>query len=626
MAGRRRCARHCSTKGTGELIAFNQTPQSGRSSGVSPSDMYACFLWKAMNPPQFYARDISSPVFDVCGTKWIISTCPDPEYPNCMSLFLCVANHDKILPGWSQFAQFTVSLINEDPMKSIHCDGFHRFSRSELDWGWKDFMTLKELVDGFMHKHGLEFKIQVQLIREKPNPNSSYILRSYRRELFREMGFEIEETCFNFFKEQKSRIIDSVTNIADFSSFGAFYASLEKGTRQKLSQERTDLICTSLVENLMQGEDTNTAVLIEVLYLGMEALVNAGNPNSQTTTSIHEDTLTSSVYVENGMFALADNIPRVVDSVLKTERPWRFERTLDLKERNHADDLEDEYTYEEEDIFSEIGRSIVQMFAVVHIFCENMYPEYLKHLSLKRQEELLQELEMDAEKNKQIQNHQKGKKDKKKNRKQKAKVNKLEVQGQQNDAGTDQVGEDIPQTSRLAISEKFLQEHKENYGSTPNTANPTNQLESEINSRSIDENDGTWTRKERKKSRATPHTCKQSRGSYQVRNNSSKEHMQKDYSLKKEPSGNSGGSRRIVEQCPPTENPKRNNIQISDALRTPVTSLQPSRPVDLSQKSWADFHSKLTFEMPYSTISSSNASDEYPYMNMINYLMEDEFL
>jgi len=52
----------------------------------------------------------------VAGTSWV--------YPhgcdvcNHLSLFLCVADYDKLLPGWSHFAQFTIAIVNKDPKKS----------------------------------------------------------------------------------------------------------------------------------------------------------------------------------------------------------------------------------------------------------------------------------------------------------------------------------------------------------------------------------------------------------------------------------------------------------------------------------------------------------------------------
>ena len=37
---------------------------------------------------------------------------------NHLSLFLCVADYEKLLPGWNHFAQFTIAVVNSDPKKS----------------------------------------------------------------------------------------------------------------------------------------------------------------------------------------------------------------------------------------------------------------------------------------------------------------------------------------------------------------------------------------------------------------------------------------------------------------------------------------------------------------------------
>lgn len=67
------------------------------------------------------------------------------DVPNHLSLFLCVADYDKLLPGWSHFAQFTIAVVNRDPKKSKYSDTLHRFCKKEHDWGWKKFMELNKV-------------------------------------------------------------------------------------------------------------------------------------------------------------------------------------------------------------------------------------------------------------------------------------------------------------------------------------------------------------------------------------------------------------------------------------------------------------------------------------------------
>jgi hypothetical protein len=87
------------------------------------------------------------------------------DVSNHLSLFLCVANHEKLLPGWSHFAQFTIAVGNLDPKKVKYSDTLHRFWKKEHDWGWKKFMELSKIQDGFLVDDVLEIIAQVQVIR-----------------------------------------------------------------------------------------------------------------------------------------------------------------------------------------------------------------------------------------------------------------------------------------------------------------------------------------------------------------------------------------------------------------------------------------------------------------------------
>jgi MATH domain len=44
-------------------------------------------------------------------------------------------------------------------------DTLHRFWKKEHDWGWKKFMELSKVNDGFIDDDNLTIKAQVQVIR-----------------------------------------------------------------------------------------------------------------------------------------------------------------------------------------------------------------------------------------------------------------------------------------------------------------------------------------------------------------------------------------------------------------------------------------------------------------------------
>ncbi len=52
------------------------------------------------------------------------------------------------------------------PTKTLFsADTLHRFCKKEHDWGWKKFMELSKVMDGFTSNDTLQIKAQVQVIR-----------------------------------------------------------------------------------------------------------------------------------------------------------------------------------------------------------------------------------------------------------------------------------------------------------------------------------------------------------------------------------------------------------------------------------------------------------------------------
>ena len=157
-----------------------------RDAGPQPMNMYGKFTWKIENFSEISKRELRSNVFEVGGYKWYILVYPQGcDVSNHLSLFLCVADYDKLLPGWSHFAQFTIAVVNKDPKKSKYSDTLHRFCKKEHDWGWKKFMELTKVLDGFTVADTLVINAQVQVIHEKVARPFRCLDPQYRRELVR---------------------------------------------------------------------------------------------------------------------------------------------------------------------------------------------------------------------------------------------------------------------------------------------------------------------------------------------------------------------------------------------------------------------------------------------------------
>ena len=50
-------------------------------------------------------------------------------------------------------------------LKALAADTLHRFCKKEHDWGWKKFMELNKVLEGFTVANTLVIKAQVQVIR-----------------------------------------------------------------------------------------------------------------------------------------------------------------------------------------------------------------------------------------------------------------------------------------------------------------------------------------------------------------------------------------------------------------------------------------------------------------------------
>ncbi|KAI7757786.1 hypothetical protein M8C21_029162 [Ambrosia artemisiifolia] len=148
--------------------------------GLKPSELYGKYTWKIDKFSQINKRELRSNAFEVGGHKWYILIYPQGcDVCNHLSLFLCVANHDKLLPGWSHFAQFTIAVVNKDPKKSKYSDTLHRFWKKEHDWGWK---------------------------KERADRPFRCLDRNYRRELVRVYLSNVEQICRRYVEDKRGRL------------------------------------------------------------------------------------------------------------------------------------------------------------------------------------------------------------------------------------------------------------------------------------------------------------------------------------------------------------------------------------------------------------------------------------
>ncbi|KAL5548633.1 hypothetical protein UlMin_003864 [Ulmus minor] len=93
-------------------------------------------------------KKLYSDVFYVGGYKWRILIFPKGNNVDHLSMYLDVADSSTLPYGWSRYAQFSLSIVNQIHSKySVRKETQHQFNARESDWGFTSFMPLGELYD-----------------------------------------------------------------------------------------------------------------------------------------------------------------------------------------------------------------------------------------------------------------------------------------------------------------------------------------------------------------------------------------------------------------------------------------------------------------------------------------------
>ncbi|XP_020580010.1 MATH domain-containing protein At5g43560-like isoform X2 [Phalaenopsis equestris] len=368
--------------------------------GPKPSELFGKFTWKIDNFRQLNKRELRSMVFEVGGYKWYILIYPQGcDVCNHLSLFLCVANHDKLLPGWSHFAQFTIAVVNKDPKKSKFSDTLHRFWKKEHDWGWKKFMEINKVYDGFVNDDTLLIKAQVQVIREKANRPFRCLDCQYRRELVRVYLSNVEQICRRFIEDRKNKLGKLIEDKMRWSSFCAFWTGIDQASRRRMSKDKSDTILRVVVKHFFVEKEVTSTLVMDSLHSGLKALEHQSK-NKKGKLKVETEGLSDPmVQVEKDMFVLDDDVvlllERVVSEPLPTTSLPPKEDKVSLnraKDGGCCEEFNKESIERDERHLTDLGQRTIEIFVVAHIF-SRIEVAYQEAVALQRQEELIREEE-----------------------------------------------------------------------------------------------------------------------------------------------------------------------------------------------------------------------------------------
>ncbi|XP_034693537.1 ubiquitin carboxyl-terminal hydrolase 12 isoform X3 [Vitis riparia] len=106
------------------------------------------FTWTIENFSRLNTKKHYSEIFVVGGFKWRVLIFPKGNNVDHLSMYLDVADSATLPYGWSRYAQFSLSVVNQIHNKySIRKDTQHQFNARESDWGFTSFMPLSDLYD-----------------------------------------------------------------------------------------------------------------------------------------------------------------------------------------------------------------------------------------------------------------------------------------------------------------------------------------------------------------------------------------------------------------------------------------------------------------------------------------------
>ncbi|KAL9319024.1 hypothetical protein ACSQ67_015541 [Phaseolus vulgaris] len=107
----------------------------------------AKFTWTIDNFSELPKR-VFSDVFCVGGFNWRVLIFSKGNSVDHLSMYVDVADAANLPYGWSKYAQFSLTVVNQIHSKfSIRKESHHQFNARACDWGFANFMPLAQLYD-----------------------------------------------------------------------------------------------------------------------------------------------------------------------------------------------------------------------------------------------------------------------------------------------------------------------------------------------------------------------------------------------------------------------------------------------------------------------------------------------
>ena len=162
--------------------------------------------------------------------------------------------------------------MNKDPKKSKYSDTLHRFCKKEHDWGWKKFMELSKVLDGFTVADTLVIKAQVQVIHEKPARPFRCLEPQYRRELVRVYLTNVEGICRRFLEERRDQLAKFQEDSDRWGDMREFLGTAQGKAQAQLASEKADVLLKGIVKRFFNEKEVTSTLVMDALCCGCQAL------------------------------------------------------------------------------------------------------------------------------------------------------------------------------------------------------------------------------------------------------------------------------------------------------------------------------------------------------------------
>ena len=101
------------------------------------------------------------------GYNWRLLCFPKGNNSEHLSVYLDVADSERLPPGWTRYANFELEVKNRaDPQNHFAKDANHTFCAKESDWGFTQFFALGDLTkpgSGYLEGDLLEIERRIDL-------------------------------------------------------------------------------------------------------------------------------------------------------------------------------------------------------------------------------------------------------------------------------------------------------------------------------------------------------------------------------------------------------------------------------------------------------------------------------